>query len=51
MAILSTREAAMRAILEIAETNERVVVVSDSVLAARATPFKERYPDRLVGVV
>lgn len=51
MAILSTREAAMRAILEIAETNERVVVVSpDSVLAARATPFKERYPDRLVEV-
>lgn len=47
----STREAAMRAIIETAEQDERIVVVSpDSVLAARAVPFLERFPDRLIEV-
>ncbi|MGI6778441.1 MAG: transketolase family protein [Acetivibrionales bacterium] len=49
MNIKSTREAAMNAILEMAEQDRRVVVVSaDSVLAARAVPFLKKYPERLV---
>ena len=40
MTSYSTREAAMRAVIEAAEKDEKIVVVSaDSVLAARATPF------------
>lgn len=51
MKIKSTREAAMRAIVEMAERDEKIVIVSpDSVLAARAVPFKEKFPDRLVEV-
>lgn len=47
----STREAAMRAILELAAQDERIVLVSpDSVLAARAVPFLERFPNRLIEV-
>lgn len=47
----STREAAMKAILEMAEQDSRIVVVSpDSMLAARAVPFKERFPERFVEV-
>ncbi len=47
--IQSTREAAVRALLEMAETDARIVVVSaDSVLAGRLTPFLERYPDRVI---
>lgn len=47
----STREAAMKAILEMAEQDSRIVVISpDSMLAARAVPFKERFPERFVEV-
>ena len=49
MKIYSTREAVMRAILELAEQDEKIVSVSpDSVLAARAVPFLERFPERLI---
>lgn len=51
MSIKSTREAAMRAIIELAEQDESIVIVSpDSMLAARAVPFKEKFPDRLIEV-
>ena len=51
MTTYSTREAAMRALMEAAEADERIVVVSpDSVLAARAVPFRERFPERLIEV-
>lgn len=51
MNIKSTREAAMKAILELADQDERIVIVSpDSVLAARAVPFMTKYPDRLIEV-
>ena len=51
MTSYSTREAAMRAVIEAAEKDEKIVVVSaDSVLAARATPFLKKYPDRLIEV-
>lgn len=51
MSIKSTREAAMRAILEMARKDDKIVVVSpDSVLAARAVPFLEEFPDRLIEV-
>ncbi len=51
MKIKSTREAAMRALVELAEQDEQIVIVSpDSLLAARAVPFKEKYPDRLIEV-
>lgn len=47
----STREAAMKAILEMVEQDSRIVVISpDSMLAARAVPFKERFPERFVEV-
>jgi transketolase len=42
-----TREAFVAGLMELAEQNPRVVLVSaDSVKAARVTPFVERYPDR-----
>lgn len=41
----------MRAIMELAENDPRVVVVSpDSVLAARALPFMQKYPEWLIEV-
>ena len=44
----STREAAIAALIELAEADTRVVLVSaDSVMAARALPFIRRFPDRL----
>ena len=47
----STREAAVKAVMEAAEQDERIVVISpDSMLAARAVPFKENYPDRIIEV-
>lgn len=47
----STREAAIKAILEEAEQDSRVVLISpDSMLAARAVPFKEKFPERFVEV-
>ena len=51
MTIKSSREAAVRALIEWADKDERVVVVScDSVLAGRIVPFKECFPDRVVEV-
>ncbi|NLD59981.1 MAG: transketolase [Clostridiales bacterium] len=51
MSILSTREAAMRALIEAAREDETLVVVSpDSMLAARAVPFQREFPDRLIEV-
>lgn len=51
MSAYSTREAAMRAVLEAAQLDERIVLVSpDAVLAARAVPFRERFPERLIEV-
>ncbi|MDR0709067.1 MAG: transketolase [Spirochaetaceae bacterium] len=45
----STREAAVRALMEAAERDEKIVVVSaDSVLAGRLTPFLQKYPKRLI---
>lgn len=47
----STREAVMKAIVEAAEQDSRIVMVSaDSVLAARAVPFREKFPERLIEV-
>jgi len=47
----STREAAITAIIEKAEQDERIVIVSpDSLLASRATPFAEKFPERLIEV-
>ena len=49
MNVKSTREAAVRAFIEAAEKDEKLVVVSaDSVLAGRLTPFKEKYPKRII---
>lgn len=51
MNIKSTREAAMKAILELADKDDRIVIVSpDAVLAGRAVPFMTKYPDRLIEV-
>lgn len=51
MGTKSTREAAMRAIIELAEKDPKIVIVSpDSMLAARAVPFQEKFPDRLIEV-
>ena len=48
MNVKSTREAAIAALLELAEADPRIVLVSaDSVMAARALPFLKRFPDRL----
>lgn len=47
----STREAAMLAIQEAARADEKIVIVSpDSVGAARATKFREEFPDRVIEV-
>ncbi len=51
MRIKSSREAAMKAIIEAARLDGKIVVVSpDSVLAARAVPFLEEFPNRLIEV-
>ncbi|MBO5638806.1 MAG: transketolase [Oscillospiraceae bacterium] len=51
MATKSTREAAMLAILEMARQDDKIVIVSpDSVGAARATKFREEFPDRVIEV-
>lgn len=51
MNVRSTREAAVRALLEAAATDARIVVVSpDSILAGRLTPFVEQYPARVIEV-
>jgi transketolase len=49
MNIKSTREAAVRALLELAEKDEKIVVVSaDSVLAGRLVPFMQKFPNRVI---
>lgn len=51
MATKSTREAAMKAILELAEQDEKIVIISpDAVAAARAVPFQTKYPERVIEV-
>lgn len=51
MRFLSAREAAMRALAEHARLDGKVVLVSpDSVLAARALPFRNEFPDRVIEV-
>ena len=51
MNILSSREAAIRAVMEAAAIDERIVLVSpDAVLAGRMVPFLEKYPERLIEV-
>ena len=51
MATKSTREAAMQAVLEAARLDDKIVIVSpDAVLAARATKFRDEFPDRLIEV-
>ncbi|MDO4549556.1 MAG: transketolase C-terminal domain-containing protein [Clostridia bacterium] len=51
MKTCSTREAAMRALIEAARDDEKLLIVSpDSILAARAVPFMKEFPDRLVEV-
>lgn len=51
MSTLSTRESTMKAILECACKDERIVLVSpDSMLAARAVSFKAEFPDRFIEV-
>ena len=47
----STREAAMQAILEAARRDDKIVIVSpDAVSAARATKFRDEFPDRVIEV-
>lgn len=51
MATKSTREAAMLAILEMARQDDKILIVSpDAVGAARATKFREEFPDRVIEV-
>ncbi len=51
MSIKSSREAAVRAIVERAAADPSVVMVSpDAMLAGRAVPFFEQYPDRFFEV-
>ena len=51
MATKSTREAAMQAILEAARLDDKIVIVSpDAVAAARATKFRDEFPDRVIEV-
>ena len=51
MALKSTREAAMLAIQELAREDDKIVIVSpDAVAAARATKFREEFPDRVIEV-
>lgn len=45
------RDAWVAALIELAETDERIVaVVNDSVGSSKLAPFQERFPDRLVNV-
>lgn len=47
----STREAAMQAIAEAARKDDKIVLISpDAVAAARATKFREEFPDRVLEV-
>lgn len=47
----STREAAMLAITEAARRDDKIVIISpDAVAAARATKFREEFPDRVIEV-
>jgi len=49
--IKSSREAAVRALIECAEKDSRIVLVSpDSVLAGRMLPFSQRFPNRVFEV-
>ena len=51
MNVKSTREAAVRALIEQADADTRVVAISpDAVLAGRLVPFKEKHPDRVIEV-
>ena len=51
MALKSTSEAAMLGIQERARKEDKIVIVSpDSVAAARATKFREEFPDRVIEV-
>lgn len=51
MGVKSTRESAMRAVLELAEQDEKIVLISpDAVLAGRAVPFITKFPDRVIEV-
>lgn len=51
MKILSTREMAMKAIVKAARMDEKLVIVSpDAMLAARAIPFQQEFPDRFIEV-
>ena len=51
MTTKSTREAAMLAIQELAREDDKIVIVSpDAVAAARATKFREEFPDRVIEV-
>ena len=51
MALKSSREAAMLAIQELAREDDKIVIVSpDAVAAARATKFREEFPDRVLEV-
>ena len=51
MSTKSTRVAAMEAIQEAARTDDKIVIISpDAVAAARATAFKEEFPDRVIEV-
>ena len=51
MNIKSTREAAVRAMIECAEKDSGIVIISpDSMLAGRLIPFCERFPGRLIEV-
>lgn len=51
MGIKSTREAAVNAIIELAEKDERILIVSpDAILAGRLLPFMQSYPNRVIEV-
>ena len=51
MGVKSTREATMKAILELAREDEKIVIISpDAVAAARAVPFQQEFPDRVIEV-
>lgn len=51
MTIKSSREAAMRAVTEAARKDDKIILVSpDAVAAARATKFREEFPDRVIEV-
>jgi len=51
VSIKSTREAFIRALIELAERDESYALVSaDSMAAARAIPFKEKFPHRVFDV-